>query len=115
MKGLINIKTHGSLSRQGLLVSVARDLHRTTRTRSESESKSEDWNTGEQVLQKPKGEKHSISISAPVIAKLINSEQIKYIYGILAEMERAIADGISTSLDEFERLKKKLAELQGGD
>ena len=122
IKNYRNIKTHGSLAREGKLVSVARDWHK----RSEggggagNAAGSDSWNVQQHVFRKDSGKGKPVKkISSPVtlfqdpnLDEKIKSRQIEELQNSLAELEQAVSEGISVSADEFKRLKARLAELQ---
>ncbi len=125
IKNYSNIKTHGSLAREGKLVSVARDLHNGSGFgggigSAESKGNMGDWSSHvynkEKEIRKGKPAKRFSSpitpFQDPNFDGKIKSRQIEELQNSLAELEQAASEGFSVSADELSRLKARLAELQ---
>ena len=112
LRGLRDIKTHGTLARNGELISVARDLHQIGR--SSMEERWGDWNVTKALFQKPLGRSGSRRDMLWDLAreKKVLASQIAAIKSLLEEFNQAIAEGLPVAIQEFERLKARLAELQ---
>ena len=113
IKRLRDIKTHGTLAREGKLVSVARDWQK----RSEggggegNAAGSNSWNVQQHVFRKD-SEKGKPAKKSFILDGKIKSHQIEELKNSLAELEQAASEGIMVSADELERIKARLAELQ---
>lgn len=124
LRGVHDIKTHGSLARGGRLVSVARDWHgignREAASRgSEDETASGGWSAERHVYPERRPDRPRATGAADLRkglflrdkARLHQIEGVKY---FLREMRQAIAEGIPVAMREFERLTRRLAELEAG-
>lgn len=117
LRGLRDIKTHGSLAREERLISVARNLHRLGSRESEVGTISEDWRIEQHIypMKKPSGPRSTTLASLHRELFLENKArlyQIEVIRDFLQEMRQAMAEGIPVAMQEFERLTKRLAELE---
>ncbi len=113
IKGMRDIKTHGTLAREGRLVSVARDWHRIGRSRS-SENESWDGRADRMVFKKnTKTRKPSRDLFQDLaLEREIRTMRIKQVWEFIAEMEMFASEGISGALAELQRLKAKLSQLE---
>lgn len=117
LRGLRDIKTHGSLAREGRLISVARNLHRMESREREGGNISDDWSI-ERHIYKKKGPTKIFSPAVVPLHRELNLErrvrlhQIGVIRDFLQEMHQAIAEGIPVAVHEFERLTRRLTELE---
>ena len=113
IKGMRDIKTHGTLAREGRLVSVARDWHRIGRSGS---SKNESWDgkADRMVFKKSaKARKASRDLFQDLaLEREIRTTRIKQIREFIAEMEMFASEGISGALAELQRLKAKLSQSE---
>ena len=119
IKGHRDIKTHGSLSREGRLVSVARDWHKIGRSgSSEGSSENESWNGSvERVVFKKSANArrpYNDLFQDPALERRIRATRIAQIQESIAEMEMFASEGMPGVLAELERLKTKLSQLEGG-
>lgn len=117
LRGLHDIKTHGTLAQKGLLVSVARDLHKFGSQKSEGENILGDWSVERHVFKKKRSARTSSPIVVPLrydLKEKIRLYQIEVIRDLLQEMHQAIAEGILVVHGEVERLEKRLIELESG-
>ncbi len=124
IKGIHDIKTHGSLAREGKLVSVARDWHKREGGNGEGNAAGSDsWNVQQHVFRKDSGKGkpvrkvsstrvHTPFNQDPNLDGKIKSRQIEELKNSLAELEQAASEGIIVSADELERIKARLAELK---
>lgn len=123
IKGLHDIKTHGSLAREGKLVSVARDWHKINGGGGgigSAGGNTGDWSPhvyrSEKEIKRSKPAKRFSSpitpFQDPNLDGKIKSCQIEELQNSLAELEQAVSEGLSVSADELERIKARLAELQ---
>lgn len=118
LRGLRDIKTHGSLAREGRLVSVARDWHKLNNRggdKTESGGFADGWDAKQHLVKnKPV---HSVTASSLCrdrdFEKKSKSQQIERIIYLLTEFQRAIQEGLPVSLSAFESLKARLTELKG--
>ena len=116
IKGFRDIKTHGSLAREGKLISVARDWHKYRRS-SDGNSTQESWDGRvENHLYKsgPWPVQTKSLFSDFYLGEKIRKYQTEFIQGLLEELRQASAEGISVLTDELEHLEKKLAKLKAG-
>ncbi len=113
IKGFRDIKTHGTLAREGRLVSVARDWHRIKRGGS---LENESWNGGvERMVFKKSAKMRRPSrdlFQTFALEKMIQETQIKQIWESIAEMEIFASEEISGAIAELQRLKTKLYQLE---
>lgn len=116
IRGLRDIKTHSSLAQEGKLIGVARNLHRMSVHKSESGNISNDWSVERHIYPKQKPVKPRLPAMFlhryPFLENKIRLYQIEIIQDFLKEMRQALAEEIPVSMREFERLTKKLAELE---
>lgn len=119
IKGLRDIKTHGILAREGRLIGVARDLRRTGNRESGSRAISDDWSVERHIYPKKKPVRSRQASATSLHRELFLENQVR-LYQIevardfLQEMRQAMAEGIPVAMREFERLTKKLVELNDG-
>lgn len=118
-RGLRDIKTHGSLAREGRLVSVARNLHRVRSRENENGTIWDDWSIERHVYPKKKSGRPCTAAKASLHRELflenkVRLHQIEVIRDFLQEMHQAMAEGIPVAMQEFERLTKMLAKLGTG-
>lgn len=117
LRGLRDIKTHGSLDREGRLVGVAKNLHRIGSRESENGTISDDWSVKQHVYPKKKPPISRSKATASLNRELfldnkVRLYQIEVVRDSLQEMRQALAEGIPVATQEFERLTKRLAELE---
>ncbi len=122
IKGIHDIKTHGSLARGGKLVSVARDWHKRSEGGSGAGNAegSDSWNVQQHVFRKDSGKgKLAKKVSSPITSfqelnfgEKIKSRKIEELQNSLVELEQADSEGLPVSANELERIKARLAELQ---
>ncbi len=123
MRGIHDIKTHGSLAREGKLVSVARDWHKINGGGGgigSAGGNMGNWSPhayrGEKEIKRSKPAKRFSSpitpFQDPNLDGKIKSRQIEELQNSLAELEQAAGEGLSVSANELKRLKARLAELQ---
>lgn len=116
IKRLRDIKTHGSLARQGKLVSVARNLRRSGSHESGGGDVSVNWSVEQHIYKKKPDRFRSVS-AASLCSELFFENQV-YLYQVqvvrdlIQEMYQAMAEGISVATQELERLTKKLVKLE---
>ncbi|MBI2042621.1 MAG: hypothetical protein HYT21_02685 [Candidatus Nealsonbacteria bacterium] len=105
VKGMRDIVTHGSLAREGRLISVARDgFCRTASQRSDAGGIASDWDIKRHIFQKPR----NFSDFAKLTAR-----EIELTHGMLKEFDEALGEGIPVSSEAHEQLKAKLVRLRG--
>lgn len=119
LRGLCDIKTHGSLAREGRLISVARNLHKLVSCESAGGNISDDWSIERYLCPKKKPASPHPASAASLHRELFLENkaclyQIEVIRDLLQEMRQAAAEGIPVARQEFERLTKRLAELEAG-
>lgn len=115
VRGLRDIKTHGTLAREGRLVSVARNLHRLGNGTEENTSHSSDWNIERHVYKKKKSANTATAIPLHrelYLERKVRLYQIAIIKSLLVEFQQATIEGLPVALHELERLKMRLTELQ---
>ncbi len=122
MKGMHDIKTHGSLAREGKLVSVARDWHKCSEGGggTGNSAGSDNWNVKQNVFRKDSGKgklakKVSSSVTPfqdPNLEEKIKYRKIEELQNSLKELKQAASERIPVSVNELERIKSRLAELQ---
>lgn len=116
LRGLRDIKTHGSLAREEKLISVARDLHRSGSRKNEG-TISDDWSVERHIYKKKRPANTATVIPLRhelYLERKVRSHQIEITEDLFAEFQQAIVDGLPVAMHEFERLKTRLAELQTG-
>lgn len=116
IKGLHDIRTHGSLAQEGKLISVARDWHRTGSNRAMDETASGFWDGKvEQHLYK-KGPTRTSPLSRtaplPFLYEKIKIQQIQMIQDLIKEVRQAMTEGIPVAKGEFQRLEARLSQLK---
>lgn len=115
VRGFRDIKTHGSLAREGRLVSVARDLHGINRKGRPPEEGS--WDGKVQNVAFKRGEetrRPSRDLFQDLaLERNIRATQIAIVQELIAEMEGFMEEGLPGALAEFSRLKTKLSWLEG--
>lgn len=117
VRGMRDIKTHGTLARAGLLISVARDLHRMENRGTAAENS--DWNVEQHVFKKdnrrssPPLYPPRSGLSFPVdFGKKVREHLLRIIPDVIAELRQAAAEGIPVSIMELERLENRLSQLK---
>lgn len=113
IRGLCDIKTHGTLAKEGRLVSVARDWHRVGKSGS-SEDESWDGSVDRMVFKKSaKARRPSQDLSQPlVLRREIRATLIKQVQESMAEMEMFADEGVPGALTELQRLKVRLSQFE---
>lgn len=114
VRGVHDIKTHGTLAREGRLVSVARDLHQINRKGVSPEEGSWDGKI------KPIALKRSMGTRKPprdlfqdlALEKNIRATQVTIVQELITEMEGFVKEGLPGALVELNRLKTKLSQLE---
>lgn len=119
LRGMRDIKTHGSLAREGRLISVARNLHGAGSRESEGGTISDDWSIKQHIYPKKgsAGSRSRVTTSLHrelFLENKVRMYQIEVVRDFLQEMRQAIAEGIPVATQEFKRLTKRLAELEAG-
>lgn len=114
VRGLRDIKTHGTLAREGRLVSVAKNFCR-LRNRIETIPDSSGWNV-ERHIYKKKKVMNTTTVTPlhrePYLERKVRLHQIEIIKDLLVEFQQAIIEGLPVALHELKRLKTRLTELQ---
>lgn len=116
LKGLRDIRTHGTLARQGRLISVARNLDRVRSHEGKGGNISNGWSVELHIYPKQKLAKPRMMAPASLshdlfLGNKVRLHQIEVIQDLVQEMLQAIAEGIPGAVHELERLKKRLAQL----
>lgn len=119
VRGLRDIKTHGTLAREGRLISVARNLHGLENRESKSGVISDNWSIERHMYPKKKSAGPRQAPVASLHRELflenkVHLYQIEVTRDFLQEMRQATAEGIPVAIQEFKRLTKKLSELEAG-
>src|SRR3989344_2760287 len=111
-RGMRDIKTHGTLAREGRLVNVARDLHELGGI--EDTPHSSGWDIERHIYKKTKPAKTNIdSFRCHFFSEReVRLHQIEIAQSLLAEFRQATAEGLPVALHEIELLETKLTELQ---
>ncbi len=111
-RGMHDIKTHGTLAREGRLISVARDLHRINK-RGFSEEGSWDGSVDSTVYRRPAQTQrpvrdlfHEIALGRKTLG-----QQMANIREFVAEMEEFVQEGIPGAANELSRLRERLSAL----
>ena len=114
VRGFRDIKTHGTLAREGRLVSVARNLHRMNRKGGSPENTSWDGSVDNMVVKKnAKARRPSRDLfQGLALERNIRATQIAVVQELIAEMEGFMEEGIPGAFIEFSRLKTKLSRLE---
>lgn len=114
MRGLRDIKTHGTLAKEGRLVSVAKDLHRTNGEGRPPEEGSWDGKINPVALKKDAGTRKSPRnlFQDLVLERNIKATQIAISQELIIEMEGFVEEGLPGALIELNRLKTKLSQLE---
>ncbi len=117
MRGIHDIKTLGTLAREGKLIGVARDWHNVKGQAGHNGSpESSDWNINKHVYKGSTMVRRSrATFFYPDLyldEQKIKECQIKLIQGQLQEMNQALVEGIPVSVSELERLKERLSQLR---
>ena len=116
IKGFRDIRTHGSLAREGKLFSVAKNLHghgRFREMRSQAES-GDEWNVHVFRRDKKPAVRFSHFSSFPFSfeeLKKIRMHQVEVASDLLRELHQALAEGLPVVASELERVKR-LAETK---
>lgn len=119
IKGLRDIRTHGSLAREGTLTSVARDWHKIRGSASiMDDASSGSWDGRVENCIYKKG---TARIARPFRTRLlhhdlhlgerIRKQQIESTQSLLEELRQALAEGIPVASGELRRLEARLAHL----
>lgn len=121
IRGLHNMKTHGTLARKGLLVSVARDWYKAGEQSGKAADSTfaDNWDVQRHIFKKERSpntvtrvsRRQEFDFERRAISQAI-SQQIERIAYLLGEFQRAIEEGTPVSLQVFEQLKSRLAELK---
>ncbi|MBI2446606.1 MAG: hypothetical protein HYV51_02170 [Parcubacteria group bacterium] len=117
IRGIKDIKTHGTLAREGRLVSVARDWHKIGRSGStEGSSENQFWDGSvKHMVFKKSAETRRPSrglFQDIALEKKIQAARIAQIQESIAEMEMFASEGMPGGFAELERLKIKLSQLE---
>lgn len=115
LRGLRDIKTHGSLAREERLIGVARNLHKMGNCEGRDRNISDDWSVQQYICPKKKLAEPRVAATIHphrefFLENKVRLHQIEVIQGFLQEMRQAIAEGIPVATHEFNRLTKSLAE-----
>jgi len=115
IKRLRDLKTHGSLAREGRLVSVARDWHRSGRNGRSGSSENESWDgsVNRMVFKKSaKARKPSRDLFQTLaLERKIRIMRIEQVRECIVEMEMFSSEGVPGALAELWRLKTKLSQF----
>ncbi|PIY73929.1 MAG: hypothetical protein COY85_04675 [Candidatus Portnoybacteria bacterium CG_4_10_14_0_8_um_filter_40_50] len=113
IRGMRDIKTHGTLAREERLVSVARDWHRSGRSGS-SENESWDGSVNRMMFKKnAKTRKSSQDLFQTLaLERKIRIMRIEQVREFITEMEMFSSEGVPGALAELRRLKTKLSQLE---
>lgn len=118
IRGLREIQTHGTLAREGRLVSVARDWHRVGRNKTNRSPENESWDgIVSPVMFKKSAAARRPSrclFQDPELEKKIRAMQIEQVQDSIVEMEMFASEGVSGVIAELQRLKAKLSQLESG-
>lgn len=114
VRGLRDIKTHGTLAREGRLVSVARDLHRINKKGGFPEEGSWDGTINPMVLKRGTGTRRPSRdlFQELVLERNIRATQIATAQELIVEMDGFVEEELPGALDELSRLKTKLSQLE---
>lgn len=120
IKGMRDIKTHGTLSREGKLFSVARDLHRINRGKINSVDLGA-WDgsvaRNATAFDKNKLTKFRSSLNAiglPFYQGEIMEKLVSFIEDDIREMKGFMAEGLPGTKEELERLRQRLSRVKMG-
>ncbi len=125
IRGLGDIRTHGSLSREGTLTSVARDWHRLRGlgggTDDAASKSSWDGKVDNSVYKKVTARLPrragsiapltNVSNSRLQLLERIRRQQIASTQSLLEELRQALAEGIPVASSELRRLEARLFQL----
>lgn len=104
IKGLHDIATHGSLAREGRLISVARgDFFKTASPRNDAGGITSDWDVKRHIFQKPKSSFNFVKLA---------KREIDFTQGILNEFDEAFQEGLPVSNEAREQLRARLTRLK---
>lgn len=114
LRGLRDIRTYGTLAREGRLVSVARDWHQINKIGRSSENESWDGNVDRMIV------KRSAAARRPsrnlfqdlVLERKTRATLIKQVQESITDMDMFAGEKISGALAELRRLKVKLSQLE---
>jgi len=121
LKGLRDIKTHGTLASERRLVSVARglresNLHASGKIRNGSGpsewSEWDNWNVKVFKKERPAGRTTIAIPYQPYLEERIRLYLVKVTCDSLEELHQAVSEGLLVATHEVERLETKLAELE---
>ncbi|MFY9461826.1 MAG: hypothetical protein WAP51_01325 [Candidatus Sungiibacteriota bacterium] len=113
MRGLHDIKTHGTLAREGRLVSVAKNLHRINRS-GYLEEGSWDGRVEHTVFKRGVGMRRPSRnlVQDFALEKKFRAAEIALVQECIAEMEAFANEGVPGALVECHRLRAKLSQLE---
>lgn len=103
-KGLHDIATHGTLARQGRLISVARAGPGLAYGFRDDAAAAPAWNIKTHTFQRP-----SVPFNFTALAK----REIEFTQSMLQEFDEALAEGMPVSSEAYEGFKMRLAKLKG--
>ncbi|MEK7659382.1 MAG: hypothetical protein AAB338_01870 [Patescibacteria group bacterium] len=115
IKGLRNIKTHGSLAREGRLANVARNM-RKIGSESKGGNISDGWSIEQHIYPKKKSARPHLTSAASLHRDLFLDDkvrlyQIEVIRDSLKEIQEAMAERIPVVAHEVKRLNRQLMKL----
>ncbi len=106
IKGMRNIKTHGTLSREGKLLSVAKDLHRVDRKKiNDVGIGAWDGNVARNIFDKK-------SVKSTKLHSLNMGKLPSFIEDDIREMEVFAAEGLPGAKKELEWLRQRLSRVK---
>ncbi|OGN11709.1 MAG: hypothetical protein A3C71_02950 [Candidatus Yanofskybacteria bacterium RIFCSPHIGHO2_02_FULL_43_15c] len=114
IKGLRDIKTHGSLDREGRLFGVAKYLRQEVKRNEFSEE--EFWEGKVKSFERKRGvrgRRFSPDLFLDsALKKKIRAGQIEQLQVFIIEMEKFISEGINGAAAELESLKRRLGRWE---
>lgn len=115
IRGLHDINTHGTLSREGRLFSIAKNLHQTVK-RAEF-SGEESWVGSVKSFVPVKNTKRQkfspvLFLLDPALKTKIRMAQIEQIQEFISEMEEMAREGVKGAVAEIQALKERLARWE---
>ncbi len=113
IKGMRDIKTHGTLSCEGKLLSVARDWRRIDRGKINSvDMGAWDGSVARNVFYKKSAKPRLLNIVPFYQAGETMQELLRTAENDIEEMTRFVAEGLPGAKEELERLRQKLSRIR---
>ena len=121
LRGLSNIKTHGTLDRKGLLIGVAKNIHKLgSGGGTESTEGSSDWHVKSHIYKNKEPPRTALAKIVPPHQGLLSGlseEEVKQhliegFQDLLGEFYKAITEGLPVFTAEVERIQAILVKFQ---